>query len=456
MLKAQKSHIFFVVMGLSLVVSTSSVKADTPSPQPQNPYQELSAKTHPYDQLYPLYAVECSGTKYDKIGEAPGGSFGHSLVFLKDVCRDTSVNYPKIRRCAPGEKDLSTPLGGTTLSLDKNFINTRYIATDGFEMMMNGNLSDSDPLDVSQQNATVDAVVSSGAARGVIMNKKTTAAKPEQMSDEEWVARNLVSSSFALRFGRNLRCVSIPVNGAMLDAAIDWVNTQNEPFVSREKDYNWGTTDECAHFAHNILASMGIGNFAKTSENLFYQIFAFSSIVWKPWNPILQIPMNEVLSSEERTGESNIETAEEVYANADQLSRFKKYGRLASTEGVLMWAANAHTYENSLFHTGAKPTFLDIPLLQPRAKKLERVLSTPSKTELDANLTAYRERLEATIQSEKPIDQLVLSRLDLSRNEEFKEFYSQYVSYLKDLDAAIVQKQGQLKSEDAITASVNN
>jgi hypothetical protein len=121
-----------------------------------------------------------------------------------------------------------------------------------------------------------------------------------------------------------------------------------------------------------------------------------------------------------------------------------------------MWAANAHTYENSLFHTGAKPTFLDIPLLQPRAKKLERVLSTPSKTELDANLTAYRERLEATIQSEKPIDQLVLSRLDLSRNEEFKEFYSQYVSYLKDLDAAIVQKQGQLKSEDAITASVNN
>jgi hypothetical protein len=228
------------ITSLVLLASMGSAHASTP-----NPYQELAQKSYPYDLLYPLYAIECGVTQYNKIKDTggvkanKGGSFGHSVIYLKNVCRDTSVDYPKIRKCAPGEKDLSSPEGGMTLSLDKNFLNTRYIPTDGLDMMLNGVSEDDQALTAAQEDATVQKLLASGAARGIKLTKAVADQIPAGMSDEEWALRNVVSSSFAIRFGRNSRCVSTPINEKMLDAAIDWVNIQNEPFVTGKKQYHW-------------------------------------------------------------------------------------------------------------------------------------------------------------------------------------------------------------------------
>ena len=412
----------------------------------QNPFQETLSGVNTYDALYPLYVVECAGTQVKKKNGTPGGPFGHVLVYLKDVCRDTTVDYPKVRKCAPGEKDLSTPNGGMALSLDQKYINTRFIATDGLDLVLNGNLNEQGTLDQAEMNKVTEAIIASGATRGIKISDAAAKAKPANMSLDEYIASSALSTGTALRFGRNIRCVSIPINEAMLDSAINWVNTQNDPLVTGKEEYHWGLFDECVHFSHNVIAAMGIGDHVNPTEKPLVEAAEFSSIIWRPWSPMFHVPMNDIISTEENAGEAKIPSALVLYNNKKELAKFNQFGRFAATDGAIIWSANAHA-NNEVYDTHATPLFLELPILQPREKKMEHALASPSATMLSDNLAAYRTRLEDVMNNQPSYDELLHAHGDLN-TPEFKEFYLRYASILKQMDMDLIARQARLSPRE--------
>jgi hypothetical protein len=393
-----------------------------------------------YDSLYPLYAIECSGTGAQKLSDPKKAlDVGHALIYLKGVCRDETVNYPKIRKCYPGEKDLNSPDAGTTLSLDDNFVNTRYIAIDGFSMTMNGAVSEQSALTEENANAAVKALLQSGATRGIQFNAKTESRKPLGMSDEEWVARDLLSTSYAVRFGRSNRCVVMPINETMLDAAVSWVNVQNEPYVTGKTEFKWSYTNTCAHFTHDVLAAMGIGEFVKPYSNTAGEIYAISSVVWKPWHPHVELPMNEILSSEEHANDSEIPSAEAMFANANELKAFDRFNRIPTSDGVLIWSTDIHQFDNELYQTIENPILLDVPLFHPRKNKLSSDLANPVKTELATNLKAYLSKIKNALSRQSSYQSIVAMNPILD-SEAFHEFYQRYILFLNQNAASIELK----------------
>jgi hypothetical protein len=416
-----------------------------------------------YDKIFPLYAIECASSKYDAKGQAAGGPYGHTFMYLKGACRDKSVDHPQIKVCDPGT-DLSNPESGVGLALDKSFENTRYIATDGFNFLINGDLTDNASLDTDEFEAAVRKMVADGDAKGVVLHPSEMAAKKDpkinkgdpNMSDEEWVAREIIGSSFAVDFARNLGCVTVPINAAMLQSAVDYVNKQNQPFISGKKKFVWNpVTDQCVQFTHNILAAMGIGKHITTTSDHNWLVGKFF-VIWDVASELLPFvhsqmpaPVNDLVATETDTNGSKIYTVGDAYKNKAIRSNFRAFNRLAATDGVLMWTqAAVQNGKNQYFDTQSKLKALDIPVLMPETREYRRLTEMPKTTEIADNLTTYQSRLQAMITSldiqGRGIDSPEYCDFSAVQNknssDDFKSFCKAYTAYLLSERTALTQR----------------
>jgi hypothetical protein len=295
------------------------------------------------------------------------------------------------------------------LALDKTFQNTRYVATDGFNFLMNGDLATNAPLDSDAFEGAVRKFVADGYAKGIILQPKDAADKKNpavnkgdpNMSDEEWIAREVIGSSFAVDFARNLGCVAVPINQAMLTSAVNYINKQNQPFVTGKKKFDWNpVSDQCVQFVHNIFASMGIGRPITVSSGhnflVKYSLDAwdFTTFLLPFVHSQMPAPVNDLDMLDQETNGAKIFNLQEAYKNKTVRSNFRKFGRIVATDGVLIWTHDAHSNDNQYFNVGAQLTPVDFPVIKPITRTFHKLTEMPNTTEIQKNLTAYQNRLQ--------------------------------------------------------------
>ncbi len=118
--------------------------------QPEGTLDEAS-----YNSLYPWYAEFCAVSEISKkpgFGAeiVPGGPGGHSILYLNGVCRDQDAHYPVVALCGPGDPK---PGQGVGLSVNDHYANANWIATEGRDFVMHGDLAPGEPVDKSQLSA---------------------------------------------------------------------------------------------------------------------------------------------------------------------------------------------------------------------------------------------------------------------------------------------------------------
>jgi hypothetical protein len=424
-MKAMKKKILTVGF---FILTVTSAWGGSPVPHrnlaevsdPISPDQNTAGPEPLFDKVFPYYTMECSLTQWEPAQGAPGGHGGHVLIYLKGVCRDQSIPYPKIKMCDEGT-DLGDPNSGVTLSADKILENTEYIATDGQQFLFHGDLKPGQVVDEASLLSTREAVVKSGAARGIKIHPEFLANKPAGMSDEEYIAKIGADTDYAISIAREASCVRIPMNRAQVQAEVDFVNSSNEPYVSGKKIFYWnGPGNNCTNFTHDVLAAAGIRKYVARTHNKLLGI-------WNILTMRIQVPRNETLKSEETVNKvSKIGTAEEVFNDEDSREIFEKLGTLPETGGLFQ-IVPMDLAGNQLYKLAPGAMMLDTPLIQNRHKDLKKVETDADYTDLATNIKRVRDRLvevqQKRIQQEgSPVTRPVSSEL-----AEFSHKYNAWV-----------------------------
>ena len=378
-----------------------------------------------FDKVFPLYTMECSLTQWAPKEGAPGGAGGHVLIYIKGACRDQSVNYPKLKMCDEGI-DLSDPNSGVTLSADKILENTEYFPTDGQQFLFQGDLKPGQQVSEETLLSTREAVVKSGAARGIKIHPEYLVNKPAGMSDEEYIAKVGADTDYAISIAREASCVRIPMTRSQIEAEVDFVNTSNEPYISGQKIYYWnGPGDNCANFTHDVLAAAGIRKYVSRTHNELLGILNILTMR-------IQVPRNETLKTEETVDKiSKIGTAEEVFNNNDSRGVFERLGTLPETGGLFQ-VVPMDVAGNQLYKLGPDAMMLDTPLIQNRHKDLKKIESEAGYTDLPTNIKRVLDRVLEVQKKRTPV-------VD-SDHSDLAEFSRKYNAWIDDTAVSLNQK----------------
>jgi len=429
-MKAMKTKILTVVFS---ILTTTSAWGGSAAPNRHladasdaiNPLQNTAGPEPLFDKVFPYYSMECSLTQFDPAQGAPGGFGGHVLIYLKGVCRDQSVPYPKIKMCDEGT-DLSDPNSGVTLSADKILENTEYFATDGQQFLFHGDLKPGQPVDEASLLSTREAVVKSGAAKGIKIHPEYLANKPAGMSDEEYIAKIGADTDYAISIARETSCVRIPMTRSQIQAEVDFVNTSNEPYVSGQKIYYWnGPGDNCTNFTHDVLAAAGIRKYVARTHNKLRGI-------WNILTMRIQVPRNETLKTEDTVNKvSKIGVAEDVFNDDDNRAIFEKLGTLPEMGGLFQ-VVPMDIAGNQLYKLAPGAMMLDTPLIQNRHKDLKKVESEAEYTDLPTNIKHVLDRLLEVQKKRTPVAD--------SDHSDLAEFSRKYNAWIDDTAVSLAQK----------------
>ena len=383
-----------------------------------------------YDQLYPTYAEVCAVTAEKPKGGSASGAGGHAVLYLKGACRDTSVGYPRLRPCQPGEKDPNDSESGTGISVDEVFRNVNWMAIDGRSLMVSGGLSRNETLTTAARDRAVRQIVDGGMLQGIIPHPKYMERKPAGMTEQERMARLGVGLNFGLTFGRNAYCARMPVPAEMLQPMIDNLNRRNEEFVTGAKDYKWDVlSDNCAHAAHNAVAAAGLFRAYKINAPLPVQLFN------------LAVPANEYIDWIEYGNDSPLSDPVEMYRNTRLRDLLVNRGWLPVQPGVLSHFTPVHA-KNDLYETqGNDFLVLEFPLFSPKRSILERAMRDARYFDVRANLTYFKNEYLRILRDKKSADQIREDNTDYwgdgrpprdLRSKDFDRFVSRYYTYVTD------------------------
>jgi hypothetical protein len=338
---------------------------------PRNPASlELSADV--YDKMFPFYTTQCAVNQMvKKNGEPPGGEYGHSLLYIKGACRDTSASYPKLKMCEPGDGQPT----GAIVSLDSIYLNTKFIVMDGKELMFNAGLGKDQPLTQDYFDQIVAKALKTGAAKGVTLTDGTT--------DEESVIRRSTQTDWALSFAHDAACVRIPMNQKQIQAMVDTLNTTNEPYVNGKKQFHWNEiSDNCVTLIRETFSKIGLRAPIGTPHGLFKQIEELKQATKSE----LPIPAMDLVQTIDAVNNiKQVGTAEAVFANAELRDYFNKFGTLPGATGGTIFFVPMHEVGNDLYTHGANLIF-DKLSKGANEKKWESYLEDASYSSIDGNL----------------------------------------------------------------------
>jgi hypothetical protein len=208
-----------------------------------------------YDELFPYYLEYAAMTRIHRRGAEPGGRHGHAAFYLKGVRRVAGAPYPQLE-LAPEDASLSDPNTGVGVSVNKVLANVNWVAFDGCDLFYDGGMREGDVIDAGAAEAVVDRVLRSGAFDGVVVHDWVLADKPAGVSDERYLGGQSIGTDFALRFGRDVACVRIPVTREMMAEVVAYLNAMNRRYADDPKaTFEWdGVENNCTHLALNALA----------------------------------------------------------------------------------------------------------------------------------------------------------------------------------------------------------
>lgn len=328
-----------------------------------------------YEDHFPEYFEYCTATqlKYqpEYFGGSVGGPGGHGFMYIHGLCKDYSKSYPQVVPCQSDSNHQ-----GVGVSLDSDYSNVAWVAVPGRDLMMNGNL---DPKAVTE--ADVNALAEKAVELKIFENVKM---KPEYVSKnafntpehEKAAAIYSIGTDIAVTWGRELRCVRIPVNKSAIQAAADFLNDVNNKYYKNNVPYEWSMVkNNCTHLAMNTSAAMGINPKIKTDGSTVAQIFN------------LGIPANAYLMYADRAILNKV-NEKEIYKSKP----FKNFGFHPTQLGSLMIHQQAFP-DNVMFKTSEL-----VAITLPRKNVLKLLATpigynkhaTPENTELQANAQKWK------------------------------------------------------------------
>jgi len=208
-----------------------------------------------YDELFPYYLEYAAMTRIHRRGAEPGGRHGHAAFYLKGVRRVPGAPYPQLE-LAPGDSTLADPNAGVGVSVNKVLANVNWMAFDGRDLFYSGGMREGDVIDDAARDSVVARVLRSGAFDGVAVHGWVLADKPAGVPDERYLGGQSIGTDFALRFGRDVACVRIPVTREMMGSMIAYLNAMNRRYAEDPgATFEWdGIENNCTHLALNALA----------------------------------------------------------------------------------------------------------------------------------------------------------------------------------------------------------
>jgi hypothetical protein len=374
-----------------------------------------------YTALFPWYAEFCAVSEIRKKPDfgariVPGGPGGHSLLYLNGVCRVEDAGYPEIAMC---DADTPAPGQGVGLSVNDHFSNTNWIATEGRDFFYHGDLAPGESLTREAYARTQTKAEKMGILDGVTFHDKVFADQPAGMSKIDFMYDMSVSTDYAANFGRDRYCARVPLDRAKMARVVTYLNAENAPYRSGQKMFEWNVLqNNCAHLAHNALASVGFWSPIATDRPLLIAAFDFP------------VPKNEFVNLMRRTNDMVFTDPHALYDDEATRSSLPREGWIATGPGGLAEAERA-VRRNEVYDTNLRLIFYDEPVFGHYQQHFEQIFNEPRYTNLAVNLS-YFSTAYAAILANRPPD-IMFS----GKRAAFDDEYYQYIAAGKaKLDAA--------------------
>ena len=338
-----------------------------------------AAPPDPYDRMYPSYVEICIAPQIRRIGEKPGGTAGHAVLFLKGVCLDRSQDYPRLEPCRP-DLDPGDPDRGVGISVNKMFQNVNWVGIEGKDFLLRGGLSENEPFDQAAKSRLVSHVMEKGFYRNIAIQPKYIKNKPAEASYERYVAEQSLGTDFALNLGRDVYCGRIPMDLAGIRAIMDMLNGLNlECFNSRE-GFHWsGIRNNCTHPIYAALSAVGFCK-NKSTDRTLYSHLTDPAIPSRLFVTVMRIG-----------NDGPLEDANDLFHDRQFSKALNDFGYLPSRPGVVLEEIPAHTYQNEFFEKGTD-LFFSVGLKTRWRKQFDEIRTQPRYRDLLENLIWFRDR----------------------------------------------------------------
>jgi hypothetical protein len=379
-----------------------------------------SASGDLYDLLYPDHVDVCALSQIRPLEAPAGGSAGHAVMFLSGVCRVPDSPIPLLETCKGG--------AGTGVSVNKVFKNINWVAVADRQFFFHGILSEGQRLTRERLEATIRKADDLDVFRGIEVHEEYLPADSDTSSLEEFIARDLLGTDFALNYGRTIFCAKLPVTPPMLERITEYLNGLNLKYASGEADYQWsGYADNCTHTIRNSLASAGVWRPKSVNTLKLLQIFH------------LAVPANEFVALAALVNDGPLENPRKIHGNDLARDTLERYGWLPTRHGGLIRTIEVHP-DNDLYDTHFKLFVLEGLLLRNKTRKARRMIAESRYTDLEANLRYFEGRYEVIL-GKRPDDWRKASAGD--DFHETRRLYYEYIeSQLEDVQAKLVQLSG--------------
>ena len=374
--------------GLSLAICLSGC-ADPHFNVPESTPDEAA-----YTAIYPWYAEFCALSEIDKkpgFGAeiVPGGPGGHSVLYLNGVCRVKNAGYPVVALC---DESRAPDLGeGVGLSVNAHYSNANWIATDGLDFVLRGDLAPGDPLTRTNYLRTQAKARAMGILDGVEFHPEVFDDRPAGMSRTDFMYDMSVATDYAIGFGRDRYCARVPLDRSKMAGMVAYLNAVNAPYRSGQKVFDWNVLENnCAHLAHNVLAVAGVWSEWPTGRPLLISAFDFP------------VPKNEFVNLMRRTNDMPIGDPGALYGDAAARASIETQGWIPAGPGGLASSARA-IERNDVYNTHLRLIFYDEPVFGHYQERFDRIFSEPRYTDLRANLNHFA-ALYTAILARRPPD----------------------------------------------------
>ena len=345
-----------------------------------------------YVAAYPWYAEFCALSEISKkpgFGAeiVPGGPGGHSILYLNGVCRQKDAAYPVVALCS--SDGVPRPGEGVGLSVNEHYRNANWIATDGRDFVLRGDLAAGEPLTRASYLRTQAEAKAKGILDGVVFHSEVFDTQPAGMSRLDFMYDMSIATDYAVSFGRDRYCARVPLDRARMSAIVTYLNAVNAPYRAGEKVFNWNVLqNNCTHLAHNVLATAGVWPEWGTDRPLLISAFDFP------------VPKNEFVNLMRRTNDLPIGDPTALYDDKAARDSILQRSWLPTEPGGLAEAERA-IQSNEVYNTDLRLIFYDEPTFGHYQKWFDHIFAEPRYTDFRANLN-YFSALYASILARPP------------------------------------------------------
>jgi hypothetical protein len=379
-----------------------------------------------YTSIYPWYAEFCAVSEISKkpgFGAeiVPGGPGGHSVLYLNGVCRVKAAGYPVVALCGTNNPG---PGEGVGLSVNDHYRNANWIATEGRDFVMHGDLSPGEPLTRDSYLRTQAKAKAMGILDGVVFHSKVFDDQPAGMSRIDFMYDMSIATDYAINLGRDRYCARVPLDRAKMAGIVEYLNAVNAPYRSGQQVFEWNVLqNNCSHLAHNALAHAGLWPEWGTDRPLIISAFDFP------------VPKNEFVNLMRRTNDMPITDPDAMYEDETARAATIGQGWIATGPGGLAEAERA-VRPNDVYNTDLRLIFYDDPIFGHYQKRWDEIWSDPRYANLHANLDHFA-RLYSTILTTKPRLETGVSATGKARAAFYAKYYQTIAAEKAKLDAAL-------------------